>query len=89
MHDSSFNGKSSSSRRGEVLPAALGNPQDLGGWRSASGPGEVISDALELLVVDGDLRVSTPVRGHVLAARACRSRAGNYILTYAPPSTTR
>ena len=38
-----------------LLPLAVGNPQDLGGWRPASGPGEIISDARELLVIDGNL----------------------------------
>jgi len=37
------------------MPLALGNSQDLGGWRAARSPSEIIRYASELLVVDVDL----------------------------------
>lgn len=41
--------------RNMLLPLALGNSQDFGGWRAAGCPGEVIRYAREFLVVDVDL----------------------------------
>lgn len=73
-----------------LLPLALGNSQDFGGWRAAGCPGEVIRYAREFLVVDVDLLNDAGINAYVREARvSSESRAGTiYTLTNAPPSTT-
>lgn len=66
----------SSNRCGDVLPLALGNSQDLGGWRAARGPGKVIRYARELLVVDVDLLDDAGFYACVKARVSSESRAG-------------
>lgn len=56
-----------------LLPLTLGNRQDLGRWRPVRGPGEVISEARKLLVIDGNLLDDAGIHA---CATACVSSEG-------------
>ena len=61
-----------------MLPLALGNSQDLGGWRATRGPGEVIRYARELLIVDVDLLNDASFYTCVKARVSSESRASRF-----------
>jgi hypothetical protein len=67
-----FGDNSGSRCRDVVVPLALGNSQDLGSWRAAGCPSEVIRYASELLVVDVNLLYDAGI--YACAKTTCEQR---------------
>lgn len=74
-HERGRFGENSGSCCRDVVPLALGNSQDLGGWRAARCPSEVIRYASELLVVHVDLLDDAGIYACVKARVSSESRA--------------